>query len=130
MTRWAKAVLLLATSGGLVGCGPGEPLGSRCLPDPLTVTPAEAAAGSTVTPASAGFSCAGDYDEGHGYDLSLYFAGRQEAVDLGSVPVDRDGSFSARLTLPADASPGEAGIAVSGSPYDECADDPGTSCAG
>ena len=58
----------------------------------------------------------------------MLFLGRADAVDLGDVDVARDGSFSTTVTVPRDASPGEAAIVASGSPYDDCPDD--ASCAG
>jgi hypothetical protein len=54
--------------------------------------------------------------------------GRRDAVGPGDVHVDLHGSFSATLTVPRDASPGEASLSVTGSPYDDCPDD--ASCAG
>jgi len=130
MTRWAGGALVLGTLGALVGCGPSGPLGNPCLPEPLTVAPAQAPAGSTVTLSSPGFGCDAEYPAGQEYQLTLGLLGRQGPVDLGSVPVERNGSFSAQVTIPADVSTGPAGIGVGGSPYDDCDDTAGASCAG
>jgi hypothetical protein len=120
--------VVLAT-GGLAGCGNGLS-GGDCLPEPVTVQPAEVAAGAPLTVASTGFrACGARYDDGHQYELQLFSLGRRDPIDLGDVDVARDGSFTATVAVPADASPGESEIGVRGSPYDEPCED-GESCAG
>jgi hypothetical protein len=62
--------------------------------------------------------------------VQLALLGRAAPVSLGRVPVGTDGSFRASFAIPADASPGEAVIEVSGSALDDCRDTAGGSCAG
>jgi hypothetical protein len=125
--RTLLAAALVAV--GLGGCGDGVS-GGDCLPEPLTVQPAEVAVGAQLTLASAGFiACGARYDDGKEYQLQLAFVGRRDAIDLGDVDVARDGSFTATLTVPLDASPGESYLGVRGSPFDDPCDD-GESCAG
>ena len=79
---------------------------------------------------SAGFKCGGSYPSGKTYRLELGLIGRQPPMELGSYPVNKDGSFEAVVSIPANASPGDAGILVFGSPYDQCNDTGHGSCAG
>jgi hypothetical protein len=123
-------VAMLAAALGVAGCSTTPPGSTYCLPEPLHVTPPQVAAGSSVTIASAPFKCGGTYPAGKKYQLTLGLVGRQPAVDLGSYPVNTDGSFAATVPIPADASPGEAGIIVHGSPFDQCGDSGQGSCAG
>ena len=118
----------LAAAAVLSGCGDGVS-GGDCLPELPTAQPAEVVAGGRLTLASTGFTCDARYDEGKRYQLELASLGRVDPVDLGEVDVAPDGSFTATVTVPADASPGESAVSVSGSPYDEPCEDTG-SCAG
>ena len=125
--------LLLSTAlaaAALTGCGSGV-FGSaeRCLPEPLSVDPAQVVVGGSVTVSSPAFSCGTRYPEGKHYALSLSPGGGTGPVELGSYPVERDGSFRATVTVPASAPPGEADLAVSGSPFDQPCDDGESSCA-
>ena len=128
--RALRTLLAVAlATGGLAGCG-ADAGGGACLPEPLIVRPAEVVAGASLTVASTGFrACGARYDDGHEYELQLSSLGRRDPIDLGDAAVAPDGSFTATVTVPADASPGESEIGVRGSPYDEpCGD--GESCAG
>jgi hypothetical protein len=100
------------------------------LPEPLHVNPAQVAAGSSVAVASAPFKYGGTYPAGKKYQLSLGLVGRQPPMNLGSYPVNTDGSFAASVPIPAKASPAEAAIIVHGSPFDQCDDSGQGSCAG
>ena len=119
------AVLVTA---GLCGCGTG-PFGEDCLPEPLTVQPAEVAIGAELVVSAERFACDAHYDEGEQYSLEMAFVSRADPIDLADVDVERDGSFTSTVTVPPAASPGESYVTVHGSPYDEPCDD-GASCAG
>ncbi len=95
-----------------------------------SLNPPQVAAGSSVAVSSAPFKCGGTYPAGKKYQLTLGLVGRQQPVDLGSYPVNKDGSFAATVPIPADASPGEAAIIVHGSSFDQCNDSDQGSCAG
>lgn len=114
----------------LPACSSPLPGGHPCLPEPLQVEPRDVAAGSSVTLFSAPFQCGDSYPSGKTYRLTLGLAGRSAPVDLGSYPVKTDGSFSATISIPKLASPGEAYIIVYGSPFDQCDDRRHASCAG
>jgi hypothetical protein len=88
-----------------------------------------AAQDSYVIVSSAAFTCGGSYPSGKEYQLTLGLLGRQAPMDLGRYPVNTDGSFRASVLIPADASPGEAAIAVRGSPFDQCSESGQASCA-
>jgi hypothetical protein len=58
-----------------------------------------------------------------------WYAAGADAIPLGGVPVNPDGSFTATVRMPENAPPGTSHIAVEGSRYEtECRD--GESCAG
>jgi hypothetical protein len=122
--------VMFAAGLGSQACSPAQPGSTRCLPEPLHVNPPEVAAGSSVSISSAGFKCGASYPAGKRYELTLGLVGRQPPINLGSYPVNTDGSFGAQVAIPADASPGEAYVIVRGSPFDQCADSGQGSCAG
>jgi predicted small lipoprotein YifL len=125
----AVAVALLVPAG-LAGCGNSGP---ACLPSPLHLSPKQARAGSKITIWSGPFGCDASYRAGKKYGLTLSLFGRARPVDLGTVPVGRDGAFRATVQLPQTAAPGMAFIVVRGSAYDQCRADtvnePAGSCA-
>ena len=135
MRPWSLglAAVLLA---GLCGCGDGFSGDADCHPELPTAAPAAVPAGGQLTIASTGFACDASYAEGKQYGVVLYSLGRTDPVHLGDVDVAPDGSFSATVTVPPDASPGESALSLSGSRYDEPCDDTGgsegtsASCAG
>jgi hypothetical protein len=96
----------------------------------MTASPRRVAVGERVTVSSPAFRCAARYPAGTRYRLSLLLAGRGAPEPLGTVPVARNGSFRATVTVPADAPPGAAAIAVAGSLFDDCLDNQRGSCAG
>lgn len=103
---------------------------SACLPAALTATPRAVSAGGNVVLTSTGFtSPACRYRRGKHYRLTLGTVGRQPPRDLGVVSVSRRGKLRADVSIPMDASPGEAYIIVHGSGFDRC-DDTRSSCAG
>jgi hypothetical protein len=111
------ALLGLTLSAACSACGLGT---STCFPEPLHVNPLGVAAGSSVIISSAGFKCNGSYPSGKKYQLTLGLVGRSEPMDLGSYPVNANGSFNATVRIPASASPGESYVVVRGSPFDRC----------
>jgi len=121
---------MLAAALGVGACSPTPPRSNPCLPEPLHVNPAQVAAGSSVAVVSAPFKCGGTYPAGKKYKLTLGLVGRQSPMDLGSYPVNMDGSFAATVPIPANALPGEVAIIVHGSPFDQCDDSGQGSCAG
>jgi hypothetical protein len=76
------------------------------------------------------FTCAAGYPRGKTYTLTLGQVGHAAPLRLGTVNVKRDGAFAASVRIPAGASPGEAYIEVTGSPFDQCTDRASGSCAG
>jgi hypothetical protein len=120
---WQLAIFafVLGVAFGSPACSTSTlPAAAPCLPEPLQVNPAEIVAGSSVTVSSAPFKCHGSYHPGATYQLTLGLIGRSAPIDLGSYPVNTDGSFRALVKIPATASPGDAGIIVHGSPFDQC----------
>jgi hypothetical protein len=121
---------LIGTVMLLPACGISNPFAaSTCYPPQLQITPVEVAAGSTVTVQSGPFQCQGSYAPGKTYRLILTAEGQPGLmIDLGTHPVNRDGSFEAIVRIPLTAPAGSANVVVVGSPYDHCADSEG-SCA-
>jgi len=120
----------MAVTIGLPACASPVPGSSPCLPEPLHVDPSRVVAGTAVTVTSDGFKCHGSYSAGKKYHLTLGFVGRASLMDLGSYPVNADGSFHSSITIPANASPGEARIIVSGSSFDQCTGSGNPPCLG
>ena len=122
--------VMFAAGLGIAACSPAQPGSTTCLPEPLHVNPPEVAAGSSVSISSARFKCSASYPAGKRYELTLGLVGRQPPMNLGSYPVNTDGSFDAQVAIPPDASPGEAYVIVHGSPFDHCDQSGQGSCAG
>jgi hypothetical protein len=119
-------------SVGVTATAPGTETGraadGRCLPEPMAISPGAAAPGLTVTVSSRGGCTDGSISGAH-YRISLGFAGRQPPVlDAGAVDPGPDGAFSTVVQVPANATPGDAYVSVTGSPFDSCSDS--GSCAG
>ena len=96
--------IVVLTATGLAGCGSGSPLfvsSGRCLPEPLSIHPATVLAGDSVTVSSPPFTCDASYPAGKQYSVSLLVRGGAGPVELGSFPVDPDGSFRPVVTSPA-----------------------------
>jgi hypothetical protein len=124
--RWAAGAFL-APLLLLPACASPIPGTSLCLPPPLQVSPSNVVAGSPITVSSGSFQCDGSYPSGKTYQLVFGDQGHV-LTNLGNYPVNRDGSFKARVSVPVAASVGEAYIVVSGSSFDRC-NDGGGSCA-
>lgn len=120
----------MAVTIGLPACSAPVPGTSPCLPEPLHVDPSRVVAGSAVSVTSDGFKCHGSYPAGKQYHLTLGFFGNASLMDLGSYPVNTDGSFHSSVTIPSNASPGEARIIVGGSTFDECTGSGEAPCLG
>jgi hypothetical protein len=129
VSRRAIVALVALSLSSLVACASGPLSGtSRCLPSPLKLSSARIPAGGVVRLSSAPFACHASYPTGKKYTLALGQAGRGGPLSLGSVPVNRDGSFSAAVRLPANASPGGSYLVVQGSAFDQPCKDT-ASCA-
>lgn len=121
----ALAVLLLIAFSGAVrvvtrdrSCFPGRPHAS----------PASATAGEQVVVTATGFPCARRFHRGAVVGLDLDPAGGaadgSDEVTFGSAfPVQRDGSFRARVRIPATAPAGRAVIRFTGFDVDELYDE-------
>ena len=129
LPRVARPVLAVVAILVLAACAPGFSSNSSCLPSPLKASPQNVAAGTTLAVVAPKFACSAAYPTGKTYRLTLGLVGRASPLDLGSFPVNSDGSFHAIVTIPRSASPGEAGISVTGSSFDNCTDT-ASSCAG
>jgi hypothetical protein len=110
------------------GCTTGGPGGVSCLPSDLHLSSTQVRAGSKVTVSSGPFGCQASYPAGKTYRMVLALFGRARPMSLGTVPVNRDGSFRAVLRMPHGAPPGEAVVEALGSAYDRCVES--ASCAG
>jgi hypothetical protein len=80
------SILVPLVRGCSSGCGRG-PFGADCLPEPLTVDPAEVVVGGEVTVSTTGLGCDAHYGEGKQYGLRMLFLGRSDAVVPGDVHV-------------------------------------------
>jgi hypothetical protein len=121
----ALAIVLLVTAAGAVryvtrdrSCFPGRP----------HAAPASVKAGERVVVRATAFDCARRFHRGAVYGLELVPAAGagdgSDQVDLGSsFPVDRDGTFRARLRIPGTAPPGRAVIRFTGFDVDELYDE-------
>ncbi|OUE19183.1 hypothetical protein BFL36_14165 [Clavibacter michiganensis] len=125
------ALAAAVVAGGLSGCG--APRSERCLPAPLTASPAMVAPGGTATVASPAVDC----DLGHGSGRTYVIGIASEVLDAdgGSVfqegeefRVGADGAFVREVVVPEDLPSGPASISVRGSAIDDC-DDGESSCA-
>jgi hypothetical protein len=81
-----------------------------------------ASPGGTLTLSSRGFPCSEWYPAGVSYTVTLGQAGRAAPIALGTVAVQRDGSFRTRITIPTTASPGQSYLIVHGKVIDACGD--------
>jgi len=115
--------VMLAAAVGAGGCATAGPGTASCLPSPLQLSSKQIRAGSEVTVSSRPFACHASYPAGKTYRLMLLLVGRARPVNLGTVPVHRDGSFRAAVRMPPEAPPGEAAVKALGSVLDEpCTD--------
>jgi hypothetical protein len=117
-------VLLVAAAGAVRyvtrdrSCFPGRP----------RAVPATVAAGERVVVTATGFTCARRFHRGAVYGLELVPAaggadGSDQADFGGSFPVDRDGTFRARVRIPGTTPPGRAVIRFTGFDVDELYDE-------
>lgn len=129
--RAARVAPLVAVAwlGALPACS-GSPFsrGNACLPAQPVAEPPVVAPGASLTLRSTGFDGCAGYAEPVEYVVVLGFQGRQPPTGLGVVTAAIDGTFSTTVAIPPDASPGPAGITITGSAWDEC--DDSSSCAG
>ncbi|WP_435094495.1 hypothetical protein [Clavibacter michiganensis] len=124
----AAAVVL---AGGLSGCGALR--SDRCLPAPLSASPATVAPGGTVTVSSPAVDCDLGYGSGRTHTIAIKSDAplpdggvaslRGEGFEVGA-----DGAFHRDVVVPEDIAPGPASISVRGSAIDDCDDGEG-SCA-
>ena len=132
LLRVAGPFLALTTVLG--GCARQAP----CLPEPLTVSPATAPAGSSVEVSSPAAACEIDYPPGTQYALTLRSLaeldspGGADDAPTTVAPVAENGEFSATVDIPPDFPKGLAIVGIRGSTFDECGKNPppGVSCAG
>lgn len=77
-----------------------EPEGTRapCEIARITATPNEVVPGDSITFASTGFTCDYTMEEALDVGVALYIDGPY--IDLGTVRVERDGSFEEAITIP------------------------------
>ena len=68
------------------------------------------------------------YPAGRAYTAVLSQTGRSRPLDTADVAGHRDGSFRAKIRIPASASPGESALSVQGSRFDSLCNDT-ASCA-
>ncbi len=97
-----------------------------CFPGQPHAAPASVTAGERVVVTAAGFTCARRFHRGAVYGLAYVpedTADGSGQVDLGDFPVARDGSFRARVRVPATAAAGPATIRVTGFDVDELYDE-------
>lgn len=103
-----------------------------CLPEPPILSSTSVQAGQSLTVVGPANEC-GAARAGTTYTIVLGQVGRAAPAILGVVNGHQDGSYTASVTIPADASPGEAYIIVEPSTTEmSCRDvrDQSASCAG
>jgi len=127
-----KKTMLFAGIAGLLmpaflsaGCASTT---SQCLPGALEISHGSAAPGSAVTISSEPTACDLQIANGTTYTFTLVAEAHGDGpVDLGSTPVNSDGSFSSAVLIPEDFPSGNATLLVTGSAFDDCV--LGDSCA-
>lgn len=102
-----------------------------CPPAPLRVSDEHPRPGETITVSAGAFTCDQRWPAGKTYTLLLNLPGGKPSSDGRAVPIDPDGSFSATVTIPADAAAGSASITIPDSNYGEVClfQHPGALCA-
>lgn len=90
----------------------------ECHPSPVRLSADRVPAGGSVTVSSAPLRCNGSYPATKTYTVMLDQMGRAGRLQLGVVPVNRNGSFSAKVRIPPDASPGPSFVIVRGGAFD------------
>ena len=121
-------LVLVAVAGGVSGCGSST---SVCQPADLQVAPDTVRAGGVVTVRSGPSSC--DLGLGdHAHYVITFQPGTGSAHPvIARPPVADDGTFRARVRIPAGAPAGEATLGVHAPGHDFCADrGNGESCPG
>ncbi|WP_435080351.1 hypothetical protein [Clavibacter michiganensis] len=124
----AAAVVL---AGVLSGCGALR--SDRCLPAPLSASPATVAPGGTVTVSSPAVDCDLGYGSGRTHTIAVKSDAPLPGGGVASLrgegfEVGADGAFRRDVVVPGDIAPGPASISVRGSAIDDCDDGEG-SCA-
>lgn len=127
----AVAAAAVVLAGGLSACGVLRE--DRCLPAPLTASPATVAPGGTVTVSSPAVDCDLGYGSGRAYTIgiaseALAADGSSTFVEGEELRVGADGAFTREVAVPVDLPDGPASISVRGSAIDDC-DDGESSCA-
>jgi hypothetical protein len=122
----AASLLGVTLTLGGTGCSKSRGQGA-CYPSPLRLSVQKARIGLRLTVSSAAFACRASYPAGKTYTVVLNRAPGPQV--LAVVPVNRDGSFTAAVRIPADASAGYASILVRGSAFDRPCKDGAASCA-
>lgn len=98
-----------------LSCGSGaksDAVRAECRLAPLEVLPALASPGDLLSVSSTGFVCAYELPEGSDALGVVLVPAGQEAIRLGEVPVEPDGSFMFEGEVPQGASAGEAWIVI------------------
>jgi len=127
--RAVLAVVLVAGIAGVAGCAEAEVRATGCQVDHPVVTPRSVRVGTTVTVTSLSHPCARATAPGGIHRLVLSQVGKAD-VDLGTVPIRPDGTFSTQARIPAAARPGLAFVSVSGALPVPCGDTDAASCVG
>lgn len=119
------AVVLMLGAAGLTECAQSP---STCAPAPLSTSAKTVTAGGTVTVSSGAAECDLGFTKGSTYKLTLISDNKSgERASGGMTHVEKDGSFSTTVTVPADFPSGVASILISGTALQKC--DDGESCA-
>lgn len=128
--RWsflqvALAIVLLVTAVGAVRLVTRD---RSCFPGKPHAAPASVAAGERVVVTATAFTCARRFHRGAVVGLELDPSsgsadGGDQAVFGSTYPVRRDGSFRARVRIPATAPSGDAVIRFTGFDVDELYDE-------
>lgn len=121
----ALALVLLVTAAGAVRLVTRD---RACFPGTPHAAPSSVAPGEQVVVTTTAFTCARRFHRGAGYGLELDPAagaadGSDQVVFGSSFPVDRDGTFRARVRIPDTAPAGRAVIRFTGFDVDELYDE-------
>lgn len=107
------AAAIVTMLGGCVGPFSRPPV--QCQPAPLLVEPSTVAAGESFQLSAVAADCDLGFDDGHTYTVLIGTRGTTDPIVLDSaVAVDRDGAFSATLTVPETTPSGEWMLVVNG----------------
>ncbi len=121
--NWVVTGVLAAVVLASGGCGNAAqaPKGSACMPPPFTVSPAAAAPGGSLTVSAKDAKCNPAYGGSAQVQLQVTDGSGEVVVDT-LAPMNDAGGFSAVLTVPDSAVPGQGAVVAYPHNVDWCDD--------